>query len=71
MFSIFSKQEWGYASICFVTGLLILYNYSIHNSIPVIIMLPVDIIGAVCFYLFLRNIELDNIEKQSLEIVQQ
>ena len=53
---IVSPKEWLYASICFIVGLVMLYNYSLANTIPSYIMIPIDLTGAISFILFFRSI---------------
>ena len=56
IFDIISPKEWLYASICFGVGLIILYDYSLNNSISNYIMFPIDLLGAASFYLFYQSL---------------
>ena len=53
---ILSPKEWLYSSICFVVGLLMLYDYSINDSIQSYIMIPITLLGGISFFLFLKSI---------------
>lgn len=69
-FDIFTKREWGYASISFVIGIIALYNYATFESIPIYIMFPIILTGTIFLVLFFRSIATED-ERQSLESVRQ
>lgn len=55
--SLISKKQWIYTSMCGVSGLLILLNFGQYVTLSNYVMIPVDIIGGLGFFLFLRSFE--------------
>lgn len=64
-FQLMTKTEWFYGWSAFIIGLFILYDYSINDAVPIYIMIPVDIMGILSFYLFIKEKKANVMEKKN------